>query len=81
MQLSKELSIQMRHFHLEILLICLKGFFQISNKVVKIPNPTLNFHGFVISHILCGGTPGTNILHIPPPSSAGAAVWDERISG
>lgn len=27
----------------------------------------------VISHILCGGTSGTNILSILPPSSAGAA--------
>ena len=35
----------------------------------------------VISHILYGGSPGTNNLHISPPSSAGAAGWNERISG
>lgn len=31
----------------------------------------------VISHILCGGTSGTNILYILPPSSAGAADYNK----
>lgn len=32
----------------------------------------------VISHILCGGTSGTNILFILPLSSAGAAGCNKR---